>query len=219
MKRKGWREVLNEKEENAEDKMELPDIKEGETYSISSIELQEKQTKPKPLHTESSLLGAMETCGKDLENEEQRLALKTCGIGTPATRAAIIETLFTRDYIRRENRRQTESHRAGSNDRGAKEEGEAKKSLVPTEKGLSVYDIVKDKRIADVEMTGYWEDAFLKIERGEQQADNFTKGIEVYTRQITEELLNLELSFSANAYACPKCSKQGLRFLASVCKC
>lgn len=196
MKRKGWREVLNEKNEEAEDATELPEINEGEIYPVSSIDLQEKQTKPKPLHTESSLLGAMETCGKDLENEEQRFALKTCGIGTPATRAAIIETLFSRDYIRRE-----------------------KKSLVPTDKGLSVYDIVKDKRIADVEMTGYWEDAFLKIERGEQHANNFTKGIEVYAHQITEELLNLELAFSANSYTCPKCGKQGLRFLTSVCKC
>ena len=196
IKRKGWREVLNEKSEDAEDKTELPEINEGVSYPVSSLELQEKQTKAKPLHTESSLLQMMETCGKDLESEEQRLALKTCGIGTPATRAAIIETLFSRDYIRRE-----------------------KKSLVPTDKGLSVYDIVKDKRIADVEMTGYWEDAFLKIERGEQQAGNFTKGIEVYARQITEELLNLELSFSANAYCCPKCGKQGLRFLSSVCKC
>lgn len=196
MKRKGWREVLNEKEEGTENNTELPEIHEGAVYPVSSIDLQEKQTKPKPLHTESSLLGAMETCGRDLENEEQRLALKTCGIGTPATRAAIIETLFSRDYIRRE-----------------------KKSLVPTDKGLSVYDIVKNKRISDVEMTGYWEDAFLKIERGEQQADNFTKGIEVYTRQITEELLNLDLPFSANSYSCPKCGKQGLRFLTSVCKC
>lgn len=196
MKRKGWREVLNEKEEGTENNTELPEIHEGEVYPVSSIDLQEKQTKPKPLHTESSLLGAMETCGRDLENEEQRFALKTCGIGTPATRAAIIETLFSRDYIRRE-----------------------KKLLIPTDKGLSVYDIVKDKRISDVEMTGYWEDAFLKIERGEQNADNFTKGIEVYTRQITEELLNLDLPFSANSYSCPKCGKQGLRFLPSVCKC
>ncbi|MBK5719539.1 topoisomerase C-terminal repeat-containing protein [Dysgonomonas sp. Marseille-P4677] len=196
IKHKGWREVLNEKNNDADDGVELPEIHEGETHSISSVGLQEKQTKPKPLHTESSLLGAMETAGKELENEEQRLALKICGIGTPATRAAIIETLFTRDYIRRE-----------------------KKSLVPTEKGLSVYDIVKDKRIADVEMTGYWEDAFLKIERGEQHADNFSKGIEVYTRQITEELLNVDISFSANSHSCPKCGKQGLRFLSSVCKC
>lgn len=196
MKRKGWREVLNEKEEGTENNTELPEIHEGEVYPVSSIDLQEKQTKPKPLHTESSLLGAMETCGRDLENEEQRLALKTCGIGTPATRAAIIETLFSRDYIRRE-----------------------KKSLIPTDKGLLVYDIVKNKRISDVEMTGYWEDTFLKIERGEQSADNFTKGIEVYTRQITEELLNLDLLFSANSYSCPKCGKQGLRFLPSVCKC
>lgn len=196
MKRKGWREVFNEKEEDAEDNTELPDIQEGETYPVSSIDLQEKQTKPKPLHTESSLLQAMETCGRELESEEQRLALKACGIGTPATRAAIIETLFSRDYIRRE-----------------------KKTLVPTDKGLSVYDIVKDKRISNVEMTGYWEETFLKIELGEQQSGNFTKGIEVYARQITEELLNLDLAFSANSYSCPKCGKQGLRFLSSVCKC
>ena len=196
MKRKGWREVLNEKDEDAEDKAELPEIQEGESYPVSSIDLLEKQTKPKPLHTESSLLAAMETAGKDLENEEQRLALKTCGIGTPATRAAVIETLFSRDYIRRE-----------------------KKSLVPTDKGLAVYDIVKDKRISDIEMTGYWEDTFLKIEKGEQHANNFTKGTEIYARQITEELLNLDLAFSANAYSCPKCGKQGLRFLTSVAKC
>jgi Topoisomerase IA len=196
MKRKGWREVLNEKDEDAEDKAELPEIQEGESYPISSIDLLEKQTKPKPLHTESSLLAAMETAGKDLESEEQRLALKTCGIGTPATRAAVIETLFSRDYIRRE-----------------------KKSLVPTDKGLTVYDIVKDKRISNVEMTGYWEEAFLKIEKGEQHANNFTKGTEIYARQITEELLNLDLAFSANAYSCPKCGKQGLRFLTSVAKC
>ncbi|MDR0429356.1 MAG: topoisomerase C-terminal repeat-containing protein [Tannerellaceae bacterium] len=196
MKHKGWREVLNEKEEDAEDKTELPEIREGEAYPVSSIDLQEKQTKPKPLHTESSLLSSMETAGRELENEEQRLALKTCGIGTPATRAAIIETLFSRDYIRRE-----------------------KKSLIPTDKGLSVYDIVKDKRISNVEMTGYWEDAFLKIEKGEQHAANFTKSIEVYARQITEELLNLDLAFSTNTYSCPKCGKQGLRLLPSVCKC
>lgn len=170
MKRKGWREVLNEKEEGTENNTELPEIHEGEVYPVSSIDLQEKQTKPKPLHTESSLLGALETCGRDLENEEQRLALKTCGIGTPATRAAIIETLFSRDYIRRE-----------------------KKSLIPTDKGLSVYDIVKDKRISDVEMTGYWEDAFLKIERGglrsELAAESYAGAIaNEYTHQSAEEI-------------------------------
>ena len=206
MKQKGWHEVLNEtttdrtgssqKDDDTNDNMELPEIHEGESYPVSSVDLQEKQTKPKPLHTESSLLAAMETAGKELENEEQRLALKTCGIGTPATRAAIIETLFSRDYIRRD-----------------------KKSLVPTDKGLSVYDIVKDKRISDVEMTGYWEETFLKIEKGEQQAGNFKKGIEVYTKQITEELLNTNIAFSANSYKCPKCGKQAIRFMTAVAKC
>jgi DNA topoisomerase-3 len=73
----------------------------------------------------------MESAGKEVENEEERVAMKESGIGTLATLAAIIETLFSRDYIRRE-----------------------KKSLVPTDKGLSVYETVKDKRIADVAMTG-----------------------------------------------------------------
>ncbi len=193
----GWREVFNEQVEDAEDRTELPDLAEGETLPIEKLELLEKQTKPKSLHTEASLLGAMETAGKDLDNEEQRLALKSCGIGTPATRAAIIETLFSRDYMIRE-----------------------KKSLVPTEKGLAVYDAIKDKRIADVELTGMWEDAFAKIESGAQDADNFKKGIEVYTSQITEELLASKISLSDNNVCqCPKCKNANLRFYPMVIRC
>ena len=221
LKEAGWRNVFGvftDKEDGVEEQS-LPELIEGEELEINSAEILEKQTKPKPLHTESSLLAAMEAAGKELENEEQRLALKTCGIGTPATRAAIIETLFSRDYIRREPT--TSREQSGSPELPRREGGRRsqKKSLIPTDKGLSVYDIVKDKRISDVEMTGYWEDAFLKIEKGEQTAENFTKGIEISTRQITEELLNLKLSFSANSYSCPKCGKQGLRFLTSVAKC
>lgn len=193
----GWREVLNEKEENKENESkELPPLEEGQSLSIEKIHLLEKQTKPKPLHTESSLLASMETCAKELESEEQRQALKECGIGTPATRAAIIETLFSRDYMKRE-----------------------KKSLVPTEKGLAVYNAVKDKRIADVEMTGMWENTFAKVEAGEADAGNFKKGIEVYAAQITEELLNIELSLpKAEKILCPKCGKDVILY-PKVAKC
>ena len=131
----------------------------------------EKQTKPRPLHTESSLLSAMESCGKELQETELRDSLKDIGIGTPATRASIIETLFSRDYVRRD-----------------------KKNLVPTEKGLAVYHTVKGKRIADVEMTGQWETALARIEMGGMDAATFRKGIEVYTAQITEELLQVRVS-------------------------
>ena len=109
--------------------------------------------------------------------------MKETGIGTPATRAAIIETLFSRDYIRRE-----------------------KKSLVPTEKGLSVYETVKDKRIANVSLTGEWENALSQIERGKMQPATFKNAIETYTRQITTELLNTSISISdENTPPCPKC--------------
>jgi DNA topoisomerase-3 len=157
----------------------------------------EKQTKPKPLHTEASLLGAMETAGKNVENEAEREAMKESGIGTPATRAAIIETLFARDYIRRE-----------------------KKSLLPTDKGLLVYDTVKDKRIADVAMTGNWENALAQIERGDMQPETFNKAIEVYTRQITAELLETKIAASdENTCLCPKCKTAHVRFYPKVAKC
>src|SRR5690606_39736633 len=95
----------------------------------------EKKTKPPVLYNEAGLLSAMENAGKEIANEDERKDLQGIGIGTPATRAAIIETPFKRDYIKRE-----------------------KKSLIPTEKGLQVYDVVKDIRNADVTITpnGKW---------------------------------------------------------------
>ncbi len=96
----------------------------------------------------------METAGRELEDEAQREAMKDSGIGTPASRAAIIETLFSRDYIRRE-----------------------KKSLVPTDKGLAVYAAVKERKIADVALTGNWELALSKIATGEMDAPTFSPGV------------------------------------------
>lgn len=192
----GWRSVLNSEEEG-EDNTVLPELEEGEALVANSCENVEKQTKPKPLHTESSLLSAMETAGKELENEEERAAMKDVGIGTPATRAAIIETLFSRGYIVRE-----------------------KKNLVPTEKGLAVYDIVKDKKITDIQMTGSWENALAKIESGEMDAITFHKGIEVYTTQITTELLSSQLAIaSGENIPCPKCGKGRILLYNKVAKC
>jgi DNA topoisomerase-3 len=198
IKQMGWRAVFNEKEENGEDETgALPEVSQGETLPAIQSELLEKQTKPKPLHTEASLLGAMESAGKEVINEAEREAMKESGIGTPATRAAIIETLFARDYIRRE-----------------------KKSLVPTDKGLLVYETVKDKRIADVAMTGSWENALAQIERGEMQPETFSKAIEVYTRQITAELLETKITVAdENTCLCPKCKTAHVRFYPKVAKC
>jgi len=196
VKQAGWRAVFNEKEETDDDD-NLPEIKQGETLPTLQSELLEKQTKPKPLHTEASLLAAMESAGKEVENEAEREAMKESGIGTPATRAAIIETLFARDYIHRE-----------------------KKSLVPTEKGLSVYETVKDKRIADVALTGNWENTLTQIERGKANPETFRQAIEIYARQITTELLNTKIEVGdSNTCLCPKCKSAQVRFYPKVAKC
>ncbi len=198
MKEAGWRAVFGEQETGGdEEAASLPPLQEGEYLPLSGVDLLEKQTKPKPLHTESSLLAAMENAGRELEDAELKASLKDAGIGTPATRAAIIETLFARQYIVRE-----------------------KKNLVPTDKGLAVYKIVKDKKIADVEMTGMWETALAKIEAGSMDADTFRKGIEVYATQITAELLSVQLSVATGETCpCPKCGSGRILFYPKVAKC
>ena len=194
----GWRKVWGEPEERTEeDAAALPELAEGDMLTVRGCDLQEKQTRPRPLHTESSLLAAMETAGKELEDEAEREAMKDFGLGTPATRAAVIETLFSREYIRRD-----------------------KKSLVPTEKGLAVYGIVKDMRIADAAMTGGWELALAKIATGEMNAFTFRKGIEVYASQITSELLKVQVGSVAGrpGAPCPRCGGR-ITFYPKAAKC
>lgn len=196
----GWRAVLNapDEEKGEDDSLALPDLSNGDILPINGTDLLEKQTKPKPLHTESSLLSAMETCAKEVTDEAEREAIKESGIGTPATRASIIETLFSRDYIQRE-----------------------KKSLVPTNKGLVVYLAVRDKKIADVSMTGEWESALNKISIGEMNADTFHKGIEIYAAQITAELLEskIEGANQQESCPCPKCKNGQVTLFQKVAKC
>lgn len=196
----GWRAVFNSQDEpnDEDDSTVLPALVEGDNLSVRDCEIQQKQTKPRPLHTESSLLAAMESCAKEVEDEQESEAMKECGIGTPATRAAIIETLFSREYIIRE-----------------------KKSLVPTNKGLVVYLAVKDKKIADVAMTGQWEQALNKIASGEMDAATFHKGIEVYAAQITTELLGMTFERQDNRQSCPcpKCKSGNVVIYQKVAKC
>ena len=197
VKSAGWRAVRGEPEEEVEEAT-LPELQTDETLPLLASETVEKQTKPKPLHTESSLLSAMEHCGREIGDGQLHTAIREAGIGTPATRAAVIETLFARNYIRRD-----------------------KKNLVPTEKGLAVYDTVKDKKIADVEMTAAWEDTLAKIETGEADAPSFRRDIEVYTAQIVAELLSatLDVAPSGEQCTCPKCKKSRILFFDKVAKC
>ena len=212
IRQEGWRSIL--KNEKGKDKEQLeaeeresrengegvliPEWNEGMQLAISACSLAQGTTKPKPLHTESSLLSAMETAGKELEDEELRACLKDCGIGTPATRAAIIETLFTREYMVRKE-----------------------KSLVPTEKGLVLYSIVKEMKIGNAEMTGQWEADLAKIERGEMKEKDFRKDIESYATQITDELLSSKILFPQRRsdIHCPKCGKGTMVFHSKCAKC
>lgn len=163
----GWRAVFNDtdEEKKEEENPTLPKVQQGENLPITDKALLEKQTKPKPLYNEASLLKALETAGKEIDDEELRYAMKESGLGTPATRASIIETLLKRNYISRE-----------------------KKNLVPTETGLSVYQVVKNQQIAQAELTGTWEKRLEEIRTGASVAD-FQEEIKTYTRAITQELL------------------------------
>jgi len=201
----GWKAVQKGKEVEAEKKEDsdeqilssLPNLTEGEVLSLVNAEITEHKTKPKPLYTEATLLSAMENAGKEVKDAESKKAMAACGIGTPATRANIIETLILRDYIRRD-----------------------KKAIIPTEKGLAVYEIVKDKKIANAEMTGAWELALAAIEAGKMPADKFSQGINSYVGTICEELLTLTPEQkSYPVYRCPKCGQQSVGIYAKVAKC
>ena len=195
----GWKAV--HKEVKADDEEEilatLPNLAEGGYLPVLNAEITEHKTKPKSLYTEATLLSAMENAGKEVEDAESKKAIAECGIGTPATRANIIETLILRDYIRRE-----------------------KKTIVPTEKGLPVYEIVRDKKIANAEMTGSWELALAAIEAGQMPADKFAQGINSYVGTICEELLSLASEQkSYPTYRCPKCGSESVGIYAKVAKC
>ncbi|WP_195253963.1 type IA DNA topoisomerase [Hoylesella timonensis] len=201
----GWKAVQKGKEAEAEKKeggeeqvlSSLPNLIEGENLPVLDAEITEHKTKPKPLYTEATLLSAMENAGKEVSDVESKKAMAECGIGTPATRANIIETLILRDYIRRD-----------------------KKAIIPTEKGLAVYEIVKDKRIANAEMTGSWELTLAAIEAGQMPPEKFAQGINSYVSTICEELLSLApKQKSYPTYRCPKCGTESVGIYAKVAKC
>lgn len=205
----GWRALPLKEKNNRQDKdadatdnevkdQVIPNWQEGQHITLSGCTITEGKTKPKPLHTESTLLAAMETAGKEIEDDTMRQAMKDSGIGTPATRAAIIETLLKREYMVRQQ-----------------------KKLVPTEKGLALHSVVKNMAIANVEMTGKWEAELAKIERGEASADGFTHSIEGYTREITAELLGCDRLFSHkdSGCQCPKCKHGTMQFFGKVVRC
>lgn len=209
----GWRlsaeqVELPDEDKNSDDQdnenAQLPKLTAEELLAILTVELAERFTKARPIHTEASLLKAMETSGKEIEDEEMRQAMKDCGLGTPATRAATIETLFQRDYIKRD-----------------------KKKLIPTEKGLGVYNLVKDRSIAKVTLTGKWEQKLEEMRENKVTYDVFMKHIKDYTAKITKELLSLRISIAheelkplqKGKIKCPKCGPGSIQLYDKVAQC
>lgn len=197
----GWRGVFRRKEDRDKDEPEGNEgsavFAEGEKIMVMGHGLAQKKTMPKPLYTEATLLAAMETCGKHITDEQAKEAIGESGIGTPATRAAIITTLVGRDYIARSG-----------------------KSVVPTEKGMLIYEAVKDMRVADVELTGSWEKALLQIEGHTLDTETFMRSIRDYTGKATDETLRLSLqAMPGKVFTCPKCKTGKIIIRSKVAKC
>ncbi len=166
----GWRvvfarekEMESEGEKNNEEENILPDFQEGESGPHVPA-LAEKWTQPPKYYTEATLLRAMETAGKLVENEELRDALKENGIGRPSTRAAIIETLFKRNYIQKE-----------------------KKNLHATPTGIELIQTIQNALLKSAELTGMWEKKLRQIEKGEYDARVFIDELKTMLQDIVTE--------------------------------
>lgn len=197
---KGWKAIASDDPEVTDEEVSiarLPDIADKDLLFVKDVSIADFKTKPLPLYTEAGILSAMENAGKDIEDKEKRDAIKGSGIGTPATRAAIIETLLKRQYIKRD-----------------------KKNLIPTEIGLSIYSLVKDKRISDVELSADLEYNLSNIENGILSIDEFNRQIQEFTAITTKELMECNINLpSLNDIPCPRCKENTMRLYPKVSKC
>lgn len=192
----GWKavfgtEAAEDKKEDADDDSAdgmLPELREGERLPVQKAEVLQKTNKPLPIYTDSSLLGEMETCGKKIDDETLREAMKDVGLGTPATRAATIEALINREYIERKA-----------------------KKLLPTEKGMSIWNMVKGRKISDVQLTGEWERDLALVEQGKIDVRQFNSANEKFTLEIIDDLKAnckpIEAGASEKPRNCPRCHK------------
>jgi DNA topoisomerase-3 len=189
----GWRGVYGEipdAERSDEDEgreQQLPRLEHGERANVEQVSAEEKETKPPRRFTEGALLAAMETAGKLVEEEELREAMKDSGIGTPATRAAIIERLIQVAYVERDAR-----------------------ALVVTEKGLNVIRLLGEHALTSPDMTGEWEHRLARIEQGDDSREAFMGDIVKFTSDTVSELdtkLKDVRIPRANLGPCPVCGR------------
>ena len=167
----GWQEVAGfgddapaGKDKESELEQSLPVVKEGDRLD-GTFEAVARQTKPPPRHTEATLLSAMETAGRSIEDEALRQAMKDCGLGTPATRAATIETLLKRKFLAREG-----------------------KVLVPTDLGMGLLAALPVPSLASPELTGSWEARLARIARGQEARTDFMSDIAGYVREVVSAI-------------------------------
>jgi DNA topoisomerase-3 len=162
---KGWRVVFEtETSKDMKEQPILPTFVKGEKGPHEPSFL-EKETKPPRNFTEASLLRAMETAGKQVDDDEMRELMKENGIGRPSTRASIIETLFRRKYIERK-----------------------KKLVIPTETGVGLIDLIDNELLKSAELTGRWEKRLKEIERGEFKAGTFIHNMKKMVYEMVEEV-------------------------------
>ena len=192
----GWRAVYGESadadpgarsDDDEGREQQLPKLERGEDVAVKEISSEEKETKPPRRYTEGSLLAAMETAGKLVDEEELREAMKDSGIGTPATRAAIIERLIQVGYIERDGR-----------------------ALVVTEKGLNVIRLLGEHPLTSPGLTGDWEHRLAKIELGSDSREAFMGDIVKFTESTISELdtkLKDVRIPRANLGPCPVCGR------------
>jgi DNA topoisomerase-3 len=190
----GWRSVYGEEvqgdgkqdEDSGGDQL-LPKLEQGETVETREVESLRKETQPPRRYTEASLLAAMETAGKEIEDAELREAMKDSGIGTPATRASIIERLLTVGYIEREGR-----------------------ALHATEKGIQVIRLLGEHALTSAGLTGDWERRLGLIERGEDSRPAFMRDIAEFTAATVQELDKLKgvKIERAKLGPCPVCGRE-----------
>jgi DNA topoisomerase III len=158
----GWQEVaaIGAEPGDAEGGPTLPPLVEGQRLD-GKLEVVTKQTRPPPRHTEATLLGAMESAGRDISDAALRAAMRDSGLGTPATRAATIETLLRRTFVAREG-----------------------KNLVATDLGIGLIDALPDKSLASPELTGTWEARLSRVARGEETRAAFMADISRYVSDV-----------------------------------
>jgi DNA topoisomerase III len=161
----------------------LPPIEVGQEWAVAKVGVKEGETKPPPRYSESALLGAMETAGKLVEDEELRQQMKDSGLGTPATRAATIERLIKVGYIERE-----------------------KKALVPTEKGKSLIGLLGESPLTSAELTARWEERLAKMEKGAERRPDFMSDINGFAAKLVEEVRGME----GEKLAAPSRSRESL---------